>query len=159
MSLQDDLLKKINRVRVIKREISIPAKYRSIYRIAQIALILNINGRSNTCSLKKINIIISAIDDDKQENDLLNFLDSKLNNPLIVRYDPAINRALTLAYAEGIVSVNKNGAFKLTDKGITLVNEIKEGNQYFIEDILKLNRIGKRLSENIIAESIKNRGI
>ncbi|EJT5918997.1 hypothetical protein P5E48_04545 [Clostridium perfringens] len=154
MSLKDEFLDNIKKVKVVKREISIPVKYRSLYRLAQILLVMNINGRSNTCSLKKINIIISALDDKEQEVDLHNFLENKLSNPLVVRYDPAINRALSLAYAEQIISVNNTGNFMITDKGKVLVDEIYTKKEIFNEDISVLKRIGKKLTETLITESL-----
>lgn len=154
MSLKDEFLDNIKKVKVVKREISIPVKYRSLYRLAQILLVMNINGRSNTCSLKNINIIISALDDKEQEVDLHNFLENKLSNPLVVRYDPAINRALSLAYAEQIISVNNTGNFMITDKGKVLVDEIYTKKEIFNEDISVLKRIGKKLTETLITESL-----
>ena len=82
-------------------------------------------------------------------NDLNSYLEEK-SPGLLVRFDPAINRAVKFAFADNLIFQLKNGSFKLTDKGKELVREINADDNLMFQEKKILLKIGYRLSSNKI---------
>lgn len=99
---------------------AVPYRYRISYKIGQVCLILNICGGSS-CSFLKIQMISNALNDKKSEKELLGFCDD--NNLLFIsaiRFDPAVNRVLGYALADGLIKQLVKGTYKLTEKARNL---------------------------------------
>ena len=131
---------------------AVPYKYRISYKIGQICLILSICG-GTSCSFLKMQMISNALNDKKSEKELLEFCED--NNLLFVsaiRFDPAVNRVLGYALADGIIKQLVKGTYKLTDKGKKFVKKIKQDKELMANEIGFLERIGNRLSEEKISE-------
>ena len=131
---------------------AVPYRYRISYKIGQICLILNICGGSS-CSFLKLQMISNALNDKKCEKELLEFCDD--NNLLfssVIRFDPAVNRVLGYALADGFIKQLVKGTYKLTEKGKKFVKKIKLDKEVMSNEIEFLERIGNRLSEEKISE-------
>lgn len=131
---------------------AVPYRYRISYKIGQICLIINICGGSS-CSFLKIQMISNALNDKKSERELLEFCDN--NNLLftsVIRFDPAVNRVLGYALADGLIKQLVKGTYKLTEKGKKFVKKIKSDKELMANEIVFLERIGNRLSEEKISE-------
>jgi len=68
----------------------------------------------------------------------------------IVRFDPAVNRALTFAIAYGFVEQQQTGKLKLTDSGVQLAEQIIAVKDLMVSEIESLKVLAKKLTENKI---------
>jgi hypothetical protein len=80
---------------------------------------------------------------------LLGFAGGDASSP-IVRFDPAVNRALTFAIAYGFVEQQRTGKFKLTDSGERLAEQIMAVKDLLVSEIENLNVLAKKLTESKI---------
>lgn len=140
--------------RVTKRAISVPYKYRILYMISQICLILNICSGKKACSLLKIQIISTAISSKNEFKKLIMFLDDSKYPLEIIRFDPSVNRGIDFAIAEKLLHRQKNGLVKLSDKGRKFINEILMYEEIFKLEKKQLNIIGDRVNEEKIGQLI-----
>jgi len=83
---------------------------------------------------------------------LLKFAKEELSSPPIVRFDPAVNRALTFAVAYGFVTQQKSGTYKLTDRGQKFSDQIKLAGDLMVSEIIYLSELSKKLTESKIKE-------
>ena len=90
------------------RPTSLPPELRPDWRISVLLLILLKTGHANTASLKKLHVISWAI---RNAGDRRVFLDILKGNAtadaLMVRFDPALNRALEFALGEKLVAFER----------------------------------------------------
>ena len=84
-------------------------------------------------------------------DNLIEFSD-KMNESVVVRFDPAVNRALTYAVAYGFVVQQQNGNYKLTDQGKSFAERIKLAGDLMVTEIRELTDLSKRLTETRIKE-------
>ena len=94
------------------------------------------------------------IDDEVKRNDLFKFINDKLDNMLIIQYDPTINRVLMVAYGEKLISIQNNGNFKITEKGEYFIEKI-ENELILQKDKYFLKKIGKKITEKKVSEYLK----
>ena len=87
----------------------------------------------------------------KNMDNLIEFSD-KMNESVVVRFDPAVNRALTYAVAYGFVVQQQNGNYKLTDQGKSFAERIKLAGDLMVTEIRELTDLSKRLTETRIKE-------
>ncbi|WP_338587672.1 hypothetical protein QIT93_05110 [Clostridium baratii] len=143
-----------SKVKVARKKREVPVKYRLFYRLSQVLMILKYNGRAGVSSLNKINLIMKYIDDEVKRNDLFKFINDKLDNMLIIQYDPTINRVLMVAYGEKLISIQNNGNFKITEKGEYFIEKI-ENELILQKDKYFLKKIGKKITEKKVSEYLK----
>lgn len=86
-------------------------------------------------------------------DNLINFSERK-NESVIVRFDPAVNRALTYAIAYGFIIQQKTGNYKLTEQGEGLAQRIKLAGDLMVTEISELTDLSKKLTESRIKELI-----
>ena len=129
---------------------AVPYNYRISYKMSQLCLILsNVCTNGSGCTLVKLHIISNALN--TVEN--MKILDDYVNERtayMIVRFDPAVNRAIKYAVGDGLIYQLKNGAFKLTDKGKCLVKEINKETDLLINEKHYLSELGNKLSATLI---------
>jgi DNA-binding PadR family transcriptional regulator len=99
-----------------------------------------------------MHIIGSALSDNRFKQKLLKYINSHLQNNLIVRFDPALNRALEYALADEMIVQQGNGTYKLTDKGKKLAQAIVDDTEIFKSEKDTLNEISLNLTEDRIKE-------
>jgi len=87
----------------------------------------------------------------KNMDNLIEFSD-RTNESVVVRFDPAVNRALTYAVAYGFVIQQPNGNYKLTDQGKNFAERIKLAGDLMVTEIIELTDLSKRLTESRIKE-------
>lgn len=130
---------------------AVPYNYRISYKISQLLLIISICCRGG-CSLIKLNMISISMYTKKRERQLIDFANDKVVEPPIIRFDPAVNRALLFAMSDGLVIQQKDGKFKLSSKGKKFVDLIKSDNELMTYEKTFLTELSKKLTE----EKIKN---
>ncbi|MNB88333.1 hypothetical protein D3C75_353440 [compost metagenome] len=129
---------------------AVPFNYRISYKIAQLSLILGMNARGG-CSLMKLQMISIALSTNSDRERLWDFVNNRTNTYTVVRFDPAINRAIKYAIAEELFVQQKNGLFRLTSKGKNFVKKIMKD-----VDILRLEKMFLfTLANKLTEEKIK----
>lgn len=131
---------------------AVPYNYRISYKVSIICLMMYKCCGRRGCSLIKMHIIASALADSRFYKKLMKFLDSNLQREFIVRFDPALNRALEYALADGLVVQQANGSYKLSVEGKSLAKEISEDNEILFSEKQILDDISLKLSEEKIKE-------
>ena len=115
---------------------------------------MRICGRGDVCSLIKLHMISFALFSRDNMKILVDFAEGTGSAPL-VRFDQAVNRALTYAIAYGFIKQQPNGKLILTDQGKQLAEQIKLVGDLMVTEISCLNELKKKLSENRIKELIE----
>jgi len=134
---------------------AVPYNYRISYKVSQLCLIMHLCGRGGSCSLIKLHMISFALCTRDSMDKLLQFSNGDLVTPPIVRFDPAVNKALTFAIAYGFIAHQKTGNYKLTDRGRNLSEQIKVVGDLMISEILYLTELSKKLTESKIKELVE----
>ena len=133
---------------------AVPYNYRISYKVSQLCLIMQICGWGGSCSLIKLQMISYALFSYRNMEKLIEFTNGKGTIPL-VRFDPAVNKALTYAIAYGFIEQQKGNNFKLTFQGAKLAEQIKLVNDLMVKEIYDLNILAKNLTEKKINELVE----
>jgi hypothetical protein len=133
---------------------AVPYNYRISYKVSQLCLIMRICGWGDVCSLIKLHMISFALISRSNMTKLIEFADGTGIAP-IVRFDPAVNRALTFAIAYGFVEQQRTGNYKLTERGRRLADQIKLVDDLMATEISDLNTLAKKLTETKVKELIE----
>lgn len=72
----------------------------------------------------------------------------------IVRFDPAVNRALTYAMAYGLIEQQQTAKYKLTDRGRQFAEQIKLTGDLMVIEINDLKTLAKKLTETKVNEIV-----
>lgn len=130
---------------------AVPYNYRISYKVSQICLILEKScwGKSG-CSPVKLHMISFALSSKEIMERLIDFTKSDYTSPPIVRFDPAVNRAVSFAIADGLIFQAANGKYVLTDKGKLLVSEIEKDPEVLAAEKQDLATLSKKLTDEKI---------
>lgn len=162
MATIEQLLSGIQRDFVFRaRPVALPPELRPEWRISLLLLTLRITGRSSKSSLKKLHVLNWVA---RHEVDRVQFLrvlsGDAAAETLMIRFDPALNRALEFAIAEKLITFERptSGGLNvvLTSQGVesaALLDGIKD---CFVSEKVFLKEVGK-VSESTI-ENILNWG-
>ena len=132
---------------------AVPYSYRISYKVSQLCLIMHICGWGDTCSLIKLQMISFALFSRVNMNKLVAFAAGECSAP-IVRFDPAVNRALTYAIAYGFIEQQRTGKYSLTDCGKQLADQIRIAGDLMVTEISDLNTLAKKLTESKVKELV-----
>jgi hypothetical protein len=91
-------------------------------------------------------MISFALISQKNMERLIGFVEGDDYSP-IVRFDPAVNRALDFSIAYGFVEQQKTGKYKLTSSGERFAEQIRTVGDLMISEIQNLNTLAKKLTE------------
>ncbi len=132
---------------------AVPYNYRISYKVTQLCLIMRLCGRGDVCSLIKLHMISYALISQDNMKKLVGFTEGTGCAP-IVRFDPAVNKALTYAMAYGLIEQQQTAKYKLTERGKQLAEEIKDSKDLMIVEINDLNLLAKKLTEAKVNEIV-----
>ncbi len=130
---------------------AVPYNYRISYKVSQICLIMRICGWCDSCSLVKLQMISCALLSDVAMDYLTMFSEGKKPMP-VVRFDPAVNLALTYGIAYGFITQLKTGSYKLTTAGHNYAERIKLAGDIMVTEITRLNGLSRKLTEKKIKD-------
>jgi hypothetical protein len=151
----DDLLDQIREINFKRKRVPLSSDLRPIYKISQIVLILKMSCYNNSASVLKLQFFNWVFKSKDHFNELENF--SKEKFP-IIRFDPAVNRALVYAISEEILLVDHtNIKVKLTEKGIRLAEEILNDHLSLTEEKELLRTVKKKVTEAYLEQVFKER--
>lgn len=144
----------ISGIRFSQKKESVPYRNRLTYKVAIIALILNRCCRGRGCSLVKFQIIMNYLHSKESQERLIDFINNK-QSFVYLRYDSTVVKAIEYMNSEGLIEMQNNGSFRLTEKGQHFAIEVWEDEEVFIFEKLFLKQLGNSLTE-IIVSNIKN---
>ncbi|QNK58552.1 hypothetical protein [Paenibacillus sp. PAMC21692] len=130
---------------------AVPFNYRISYKIAQLILILEFTARGG-CSLMKLQMISTALSTTSDREKLWEFANNNTNSYTVVRFDPAVNRAVKYAIAEGLLTQQKNGLFRLAKKGKEFMKIIMKDPNLLSSEKKYLFLLSNKLTEEKIKE-------
>lgn len=133
---------------------AVPYNYRISYKVTQLCLIMRLCGRGDVCSLIKLHMISYALISQDNMKKLVEFSEGTGCTPL-VRFDPAVNRALTYAIAYGLIEQQQTAKYKLTERGKQLAEQTKVSGDLMIVEINDLNTLAKKLTEAKVNEIVE----
>lgn len=149
--MNEFLLEYVKSVRVERKPIAVPYNYRIMYKITQLLLIIYYCCSSRKgCSLHKLHMISTAITSKKDHERLTSFIDG-IQNIMIIRFDPTVNRAVTLALAEDLLYRQVNGLFKLSVKGKKFVEDLDKDKTLMVREKELMKLISTKLTEEKIS--------
>lgn len=134
----------VNEIRIINRPSAVPYNYRITYKIAQILLIIFTTTGKRACPPLTIHILSMALSSLEEQRKLKNYLSEQEFSNFLIRFDPAVDRAINFAIAEKLLFKQKNGKIKLTKEGLEFIEDIKKNNDLFIFEKDFLNEIGTK---------------
>ncbi|MBR2950357.1 MAG: hypothetical protein IKC46_10895 [Lachnospiraceae bacterium] len=130
---------------------AVPYNYRISYKMALICAIIGKCCGKKGCSAIKLQMISAATTNSKAKDDLLGLLDNPFTSKItVVRFDPAISRAINLAMADGMIFRQSNGLYRLKDKGKSLLNAIYKDEGTLVVEKQLLAELSNRLTEDMI---------
>lgn len=138
------------------KPIAVPYNYRISYKISQLVLILSICSPRGGCSLIKLHMISTAFASEIAMKKLYSFADDELCEIPVIRFDPAVNRALLFAISECIIIQQKDGKLKLSQKGKQFAETIMESPDLMVRERAYLSQISKKITEKKIQTVIAN---
>lgn len=140
----------MERIAFSKRSVPIPADYRPLYRIGQIALILKLNCRGSKASFLKLHLFHWGLKTEFSRNVLTELVGGGRSKSLVIwGFDPALNRALQFAVAEGVCHMH-DGKYNLTEKGHRLAQLFLAESEIYTFEKAFLQTLGKGVSEGKI---------
>lgn len=132
---------------------AVPYNYRISYKVTQLCLIMRICGRGDVCSLIKLHMVSFALISRGNMMRLVDFVEGTGSTP-IVRFDPAVNRALTYAIAYGLIERQQSAKYKLTNCGQRLAEQIMIVGDLMAVEISDLKMLAKKLTETKVNEIV-----
>lgn len=134
-----------------KKPIPLPAEYRPMYQISIIVLVLKYCCRGCTSSLQKLHLFSWCLYSEKNMTALKYLIENNYKTQMPHwAIDPALNRALNYAVADGMCELTSNQKYRLTNKGLFFVAKIETDDDLFRNEKVFLKQIGKQLTDEIV---------
>ena len=112
-----------------QRPISIPGDLRPAWRISVIVLMLRKCCRQGKSSLRRLHVLSWAVRDAEVANALVRAIGGEVPpDTVLVRIEPALNRAVDFAIGEGLIRRQSSDRVELTAEGIDLAETIVNDN-------------------------------
>ncbi|WP_333860750.1 hypothetical protein [Clostridium sp.] len=134
------------------------AKFRPIYRIAIIVMILYKCSRNKTASLMKLSFFNWILKSERNMNAVRMILYTGiLRDAIKINLEPSFKRSLLLAKAEGFVEIYKS-KYRLTDKGIKFGEEIFGNKDIFVLEKKFMKEVKTKIGEDKVEKFLEMRG-
>lgn len=138
------------------KPIAVPYNYRISYKIAQIMLVISLSCSRGGCSLVKIHMISMALSSKDSMEKLLDFANGRLIEIPVVRFDPAVNRALLFAFSEKLIVQQKDGKIRLTVEGKNYISAILKDKTLMVREKIFLKQLSTKITEKVISDIMTN---
>jgi hypothetical protein len=139
-----------------KRPVALPGDLRPDWRLAVLMLILRRCCNNGQSTLRRLHVLNWAIRSSASRDAFLRRLDGE-NNPdeVLVRYEPALNRAIDLARGLGFMTRVSGNRVRLTLSGSRLADDVDELKDVLVDEKMFLARARGRVTEGAIQKLIK----
>lgn len=134
-----------------RRPVALPGDLRPTWRIGLLALLLSQCCRGQRSSLTRVHVLNWAVRSEPNHEDLMSLVEGRLPpDALIVRFDPAFNRAIDFAIGEGLVRRVDGSRIELTDSGKAFANEISADPEVLLFEKRLASTIRQRVTETLV---------
>lgn len=134
-----------------RRPLALPGDLRPTWRISLLVLLLSQCCRQQRSSLTRLHVLNWAVRSEANHEDLTSLIEGRLSpDALIVRFEPAFNRAIDFAIGEGLVKRVDGSRIELTDPGKAFAEEISKDSTVFIIQKKYIGAIRQKVSEALI---------
>lgn len=135
----------------------VPYNYRISYKASQICLIISKTCRKRSgCSPLKLHIISFALSSNELMTELLNYVNGSASKFPIIRFDPAINRAVSFSLSDGLIDSLPSGKYTLSEKGNRLIELIDKDDSILKKEKQDLEMLSRKLTDSKIDSIEKN---
>lgn len=134
--------------RFTERPVAVAGDLRPLWRFASICLILS-RCRRRTATLKQLHVLSWAIRDQASRESFLGMLQNKPAVFPIVRIEPSLNRAISLALGERLIlrrSTDSSVRVELSARGATFTKLIDETPEIFTEEKRFFSALDQKVS-------------
>lgn len=138
------------------KPIAVPYNYRISYKISQLLLILSLCSPRGGCSLVKLHMIAMALSTDASMRNLELYVERDDLEIPVVRFDPAVNRALVYAITDNVIIQQKDGKLKLSPIGKLYVERIMKQQDLMCREKIFLKKISNKITEAAIKDIMTN---
>ena len=136
---------------------AVPYNYRISYKMALICSIIGKCCGKKGCSAIKLQMINAATTSADAKLQLFDIIENPFSfKTKIIRFDPAVSRAIDLALADEVIFRQSNGLYRLKDKGKLLVSKVYEDDSLLASEKKLLSELSNRLTEDIIERIAEN---
>lgn len=136
-----------------RRPISLPGDLRPTWRIGLLVILLSQCCRQQRSSLTRLHVLSWAVRSKANHDDLLSLVNHALPpDALIVRFDPAVNRAIDLAIGERLINRVDGSRIELSDSGRGFAKEIFSDEQLYLTEKALIASIRHKVSEAVVDE-------
>jgi hypothetical protein len=131
---------------------AIPYQCRLSYKMTTTCLMMRMTSRNGGISLAKIHLLSNYLYSEKEREILINYLKGDKNIFIFFRFDALVNKVLEFLIADNMIFQQKNGLYKLTDRGKKYIDLIITDVDILYAEKLFFNSIGNQLTEKKISE-------
>lgn len=139
-----------------RRPVPVLPEHRSVYKIAQVLLILHFS-RARKSSLLRLHLFNWAM---KSPQRMQYLRDASQGGALLLPtwgFDPALAIALRYALAEKLIWQVANG-YQLADKGSAFITDALKDQEIFFQERMDLAIVGKQVTETMVESVAKDWG-
>lgn len=157
----DEIKGLIYEIHFKNRPVHVSYKFRTVYQVSRLVLIIGMTCTIRGCSILKAQILSSALDDEK----LFERIEWLVNNNGIGfinawKYNQLLITAISYSNAEQITKYSNTGKIILTEKGQRFFSDIMRDETLLLYEKSQLSKIKKKLSDvkllNILEKGIPN---
>ncbi len=135
----------------------VPYNYRISYKVSLICLIIGKCCGKRGCSSIKLQMVNAALCNSTAATELLLIVENPfITETTLIRFDPAISRAINLAIIENLIYRQSNGLYRLTQRGKLLVDAIYQDESLMLFEKSYFLKLSNRLTEDIIDRISEN---
>lgn len=134
-----------------RRPVALPGDLRPTWRIGLLVLLLSRCCRQQRSSLTRMHVLNWAARSEVNHADLTALIAGRLSpDQLIVRFDPACNRAIDFAIGEGLLKRVDGSRIELTESGKALAEEISNDSEVYVTEKKLADAIKQKASETLV---------
>lgn len=134
-----------------RRPVALPGDLRPTWRIGLLVLLLSQCCRNQRSSLTRMHVLNWAARSEVHHADLIALIAGRLSpDQLIVRFDPACNRAIDFAIGEGLLKRVDGSRIELTESGKALAEEISKDSEVYVTEKKLASAIKHNASETLV---------
>lgn len=134
-----------------QRPVAVPPDLRPGWRLGLVLLILRKCCKNGRSSFARLHVLNWASRTTETQRALLSVLDA-VSRPdaIVVRIEPALNRAVDLASGKGLLRRIGGDRVELTPAGVLAAEQVDQNENVFHEERQYLSSIGRRATENVV---------
>lgn len=146
----DEIKRLVKEIQFKNRPIHVSYKYRTIYQISRLVIIVGMASSRWGCSILKAQVLSSALDNEV----LFKKIEKSVNNNDSIyyirnwKYSQLVSTAVNYSNAEAITEYTSTGKIVLTDKGKDFFDEIMADSDILSYEKDQLGKIKKKLSNS-----------